>query len=92
MITTVLQDALGREIEEGPAVYIDVGRGSITASKTYIVGTKGQRIVCLNTRWLSKRDTEDLIEAYRTNKLSEEDLKKVITTYVPTRIIMLHNI
>lgn len=88
----VLKDALGREIEEGPAAYVDVGRGSITASKTYIVGTKGQRVICLNTRWLAKKESEDMIEAYRTNKIPEEELKKHIRSFVPTRIIMLHNI
>ena len=89
MITTQLQDALGRTIEIGPAAYVDVGRGSISASQTYVVGTKGTKVVCLYTRWLSREDAVSLVRDYLDGKLTAEESKKAVTTQVPTRIIML---
>jgi uncharacterized protein (DUF1786 family) len=89
MITTELKDALGRTIEIGPAAYVEVGRGSISARETYIVGARGAKVVCLHTRWLSKEEKESLIRDYLEGKFTEAELKKVSKTQVPTRIIML---
>jgi hypothetical protein len=89
MITTELKDALGRIIDIGPAAYVDVGRGSISASETYIVGTRGARVVCLRTYWLPKEEKESLIKDYLEGKFTETELKRITTTKVPTRIIML---
>jgi hypothetical protein len=89
MITTELKDALGRTIEVGPAAYVDVGRGSIVASQTYIIGTRGKSVVYLSTRWLTKEQRESLIKDYLEGKLKDEELKHLVTTQVPTRIIML---
>lgn len=91
MITTKLKDALGRNITLGPAAYVDVGRGSISAVPTYIVGTKGKSVVCIYTRWLPKEDAEALIRDYLDGKLTAEEVKENTTTKVPTRIIMLND-
>jgi hypothetical protein len=79
-----VKDALGQEITEGYAALVEPGRGSISARKVYVIGTKGSATVeFLGRRW-NNDPIEELIEGYQQGN---PDVPK--STKIATRIIML---
>jgi hypothetical protein len=78
-----MKDALGQEITEGYAALVNPGRGSISASKVYVIGTTGKSSVeFLFTRYGDQM--EELIEAHKNGN---PHVPK--GTKISTRIIML---
>lgn len=81
---TQLVDAIGNPIVEGYAVMVNPGRGSVYATKVYVIGTKGNQALLLGSRW-GANSLEDLVKGYK-----EGNPDVIKHTKVPTRIIMLN--
>jgi hypothetical protein len=79
-----MKDALGQEITEGYAALVNPGRGSISATKVYVIGTKGKASVELLGGSWRHVPLEELIAGH---KQGNPDVPK--STKIATRIIML---
>ena len=80
-------DAIGQEIKEGWAAIADPQRGSISARKVYVIGTKGTSKV----RYISLRCWRGTApEDYNEYKMNPEGFPEdKVQTKVATRVIML---
>jgi len=80
-------DAIGQEIKEGWAAIADPQRGSISARKVYVIGTKGTTTVRYIARYSWSITSPEAYNEYKTNPEGFPEDK--VQTKVATRVIML---